>query len=152
MLDEALEISRSGGNVLLETWGLAERAEVALAMQRLDLVEACVRRSLALLEPDKQWYGLPGRLEIVRGRFAAAGHRWEEADGHFERALVVTRAFELLYDEARAHHAVATTALQRGAPGAHDQATVALGRAGALFRQVGADRDLDTVISTLARL
>ncbi|MFI5325022.1 MAG: hypothetical protein ACHQ7H_02200, partial [Candidatus Rokuibacteriota bacterium] len=127
-------------------------AEVALAMQRLDIVDACVRRSLALLDPDRQWYGLPGRLEIVRGRLAAAGLRWEEADGHFERAIAVTRAFELPYDEARAHHAMATTVLQRGAPGGRDQAVLALGRAGALFRQVGADRDLETVTSALARL
>lgn len=151
MLDEALEISRSGGNVLLESWGLTERAEVALAMQRLDIVDTCIRRSLVLLDPDKKWYGLPGRLEIVRGRFAAAGHGWEEADGHFERAIAITRAFELPYDEARAHHAVAVTLLQRGAPGGRDQATLALARAGALFRQVGAERDLETVASTLAR-
>ena len=152
MLDEAIEISRSGGNVLLEVWGLAELAEVALAMHGLDLVDACVRRSLILFDPDKQWYGLPARLEIVRGQLAAANHGWEEADGHFERAIAVTRAFELPYDEARAHHAVAMTALQRGAPGSRDHATLALGRARERFQQVGADRDLETVTSTLAHL
>ena len=152
MLDEALEISRSGGNVLLEAWGLTELAEIALAMHRLDIVDACVRRSLVLLDPEKTWYGLPGRLEIVRGQLAAAGRGWEEADGHFERAIAVTRAFELPYDEARAHHAAAMTALQRGAPGSRDQVVLALGRAGALFRQAGADRDLDAVTGALARL
>ena len=68
MLNEAIELSKSGGNVLLETWGLTELAEVALAMHRLDTVDACVRRSLILLEPDKQWCGLPGALAIVRGQ------------------------------------------------------------------------------------
>ena len=93
--------------MLLEAWGLTELAEVALAMHRPDIVDTCIRRSLALLDPDKKWYGLPGRLEIVRGRFAADNHGWDEADGHFERAIAVTRAFELPYDEARAHHAAA---------------------------------------------
>lgn len=151
-LDEALELARTGGNVLLEAWGLTELAEVALAMHRPDIVDTCIRRSLALLDPDKKWYGLPGRLEIVRGRFAADHHGWDEAAGHFERAIAVTRAFELPYDEARAHHAAAVTILQRGAPGGREQAALALGRAEALFRQVGAERDLASVTGALARL
>jgi hypothetical protein len=44
------------------------------------------------------------------------------------------------------------TALQRGAPGSRDHATLALGRARERFQQVGADHDLETVTSTLARL
>jgi tetratricopeptide (TPR) repeat protein len=152
MLNEAIELSKSGGNVLLETWGLTELAEVALAMHRLDTVDACVRRSLILLEPDKQWCGLPGALEIVRGQLATSHHDWEEAHGHFERAIAVTRAFELPYDEARAHHALAMTALQRGSAEDRDHATRALERARELFQQVRADHDLETVASTLARL
>ena len=151
-LDEALELARTGGNVLLEAWGLTELAEVALAMHRPDIVDTCIRRSLALLDPDKKWYGLPGRLEIVRGRFAADNRGWDEADGHFERAIAVTRAFELPYDEARAHHAAALAILQRGAAGGREQAALALGHAEVLFRQVGAERDLETVAGTLARL
>jgi tetratricopeptide (TPR) repeat protein len=152
MLNEAVEISRSGGNVLLETWGLTELAEVALAMHRLDTVDACVRRSVVLLDPDSKWYGLSGTLEIVRGQLATAHRDWDEANGHFERAIAVTRAFELPYDEARAHHALAMTALQRGTAEDRDHATRALERARELFQEAGADRDLETVASTLARL
>jgi len=152
MLDEALELSRGGGNVLLESWGLTELAEVALAMQRLDSVDACIRRSLVLLDPDKKWYGLPAALEIVRGRLAAARLDWQEANGHFGRAIALTHAFELPYDEARAHHALAMTALQRGSAEDRDQARPALERAAELFRQAGAERDLETVAGALARL
>ena len=152
MLNEAVELARSGGNVLLETWGLTELAEVALAMQRLDTVDACVRRSLVLLDPDKKWYGLPASLEILRGQLASIRRDWEEAHGHFERAIAITRAFELPYDEARALHALGSTALQRGSAEGRDRATRALERARELFQHVGADRDLEAVASALARL
>jgi class 3 adenylate cyclase/tetratricopeptide (TPR) repeat protein/ABC-type phosphate transport system ATPase subunit len=152
MLNEAVELSRSGGNVLLETWGLTELAQVALAMHRLDTVDACVQRSVVLLDPDRKWYGLSGTLEIVRGQLATIHRDWGEANGHFERAIAVTRAFELPYDEARAHHALALTALQRGSAEDREHATRALERARELFQQVSADRDLEAVASTLARL
>lgn len=152
MLNEALDISRRGGNVLLETWGLIEQAEIALAMQRLDTVETCVHRGLVLLDPARKWYGLPSALEIVRGQLAARRHNWEEANGHFERAIAVTHAFQLPYDEARAHHALAMTALQRGLTDDHNRAGQALERARELFQQVGADRDLETVAGALAHL
>jgi hypothetical protein len=64
----------------------------------------------------------------------------------------VTRAFELPYDEARAHHALALTALQRGSADDRDRATRALGRARELFQLISADRDLEAVASALARL
>ena len=152
MLNEALEISRSGGNVLLETWGLIELAEVAFEMHDMDTVDACIRRSLVLLDPNKTWYGLPGALETIRGRFAAIQQRWEDASCYFERAIVVTRAFELPYDEAGAHHARAMAVLQRGFATDRDAATRALRRAKELFQEVGAERDVETVASTLARL
>jgi uncharacterized protein HemY len=95
---------------------------------------------------------LPSTLEIVRGQLAATHHDWEEANGHFERAIAVTQAFELPYDEARAHHALAMTALQRGSADNRNRARHALERARELFQQIGADRDLETVAGALAHL
>jgi tetratricopeptide (TPR) repeat protein len=153
MLNEALDISRSGGNVLLETWALAELAEVALAIHRPDTADACIRRSLVLLQPDRKWYGLPGALETVRGRLAALRGRWAEANDHFERAIAVTRAFGLPYDEARAHLARGTAAPQRDASAEDlESAARALEQARDLFRQVGADHELESVARAVARL
>jgi class 3 adenylate cyclase/tetratricopeptide (TPR) repeat protein len=152
MLNEALEISRSGGNVLLEIWGLTGLAEAALGMERLDIVDACVGRALVLLDAGGKGSGLPGGLEILRGQLASARRGWVEARGHFEQAIAVTRAFELRYDEARAHQGLAMMTLRDGSAEGHAHAVEALRRARGLFQQVGADRDLEAVGGTLARL
>jgi class 3 adenylate cyclase/tetratricopeptide (TPR) repeat protein len=152
MLNEALEISRSGGNVLLEIWGLTGLAEAALGMERLDIVDACVGRALVLLDAGRKGSALPGGLEIVRGHLASARREWAEARGHFEQAIAVTRAFELRYDEARAHQGLAMMTLRDGSAEGHAHAVEALRRARGLFQQVGADRDLEAVGGTLARL
>jgi len=152
MLNEALEISRSGGNVLLEIWGLTGLAEAALGMERLDIVDACVGRALALQDADRAGNGLPGALGIVRGQLASARRDWAEARGHFEQAIAVTRAFELRYDEARAQQGLGMMRLRDGSADGHAQAVDALRRARGLFQQVGADRDLEAVGGALARL
>jgi tetratricopeptide (TPR) repeat protein len=152
MLNEALEISRSGGNVLLEIWGLTGLAEAALGMERLDIVDACVGRALALQDADRAGNGLPGALGIVRGQLASARRDWAEARGHFEQATAVTRAFELRYDEARAQQGLGMMRLRDGSADGHAQAVDALRRARGLFQQVGADRDLEAVGGALARL
>jgi tetratricopeptide (TPR) repeat protein len=152
MLNEALEIARSGGNVLLEIWGLTGLAEAALGMERLDIVDACVGRTLVLLDAGRKGSALPGGLEIVRGHLASARREWAEAKGHFEQAIAATRAFELRYDEARAHQGLAMIALRDGSAEGHAHAVEALRRARGLFQQVGADRDLEAVGGTLARL
>ena len=152
MLNEALEISRSGGNVLLEIWGLTGLAEAALGMERLEIADACVGRALVLLDAGRKGSALPGGLEIVRGHLASARREWAEARGHFEQAIAVTRAFELRYDEARAHQGLAMIALRDGSAEGHAHAVEALRRARGLFQQVGADRDLEAVGGTLARL
>lgn len=152
MLTEALEISRSGGNVLLEIWGLTGLAETALGMERLDIVDACVGRALALLDAARAGNGLPGALGIVRGQLASARLDWAEARGHFEQAIAVTRAFELRYDEARAQQGLGMMRLRDGSADGHAQAVDALRRARGLFQHVAADRDLEAVGGALARL
>jgi tetratricopeptide (TPR) repeat protein len=101
-LQRALDISHAGGNVLDELWVLPVLAELQLRTGAPDQAAETVRRAFELIDPDRNWYGLPAPLYLARGRVAQARGELQDAADCYRQAVEINRKWQLPWDEAKA--------------------------------------------------
>jgi len=132
-LQRALSISHDGGNVLYELWALPILAELQLRNGDVDRAAESVGRAFALIEPERNWYGLPAPLHLTRGRVAQARGKLHDAADSYRQAVQINRKWQLPWDEAKALEAWGTI------PGNEQR----LGEALEIFTRLGAAREIE---------
>src|SRR5437660_1637013 len=150
-LDRALEIARTGGNVLFQCWIFPRLAECALRFGDHRAAAQAVQNGFRLLTPGEDWRGLPASLHLARGQVAAGEQRWSEAEADFEMALALNRLYTCVPDEARTLVAWVRMRLARGRPDDGAGAREQLGAAAATVGATGAACDLEEVKALLGR-
>ena len=142
LLRPSLEICRNGGNVLFQLWVLPALAEVCLETGRLDEARRCVGDATRLMVPGRNWYGLPGGVDLVRAMLATVERRWDEAEQTFERAVEINQRYALPFDEARTLAAWGRMHLARGVAGDRAHARDRLGEALEIFERLEATGEI----------
>jgi class 3 adenylate cyclase/tetratricopeptide (TPR) repeat protein len=144
LLLRSLDISRRGGNVLVELWALPTLAELYVKTGRTDLAADQVRRGFDLLEPNRGWYGLPAPLWLARGMLASTQGGWDEAARAFEHAISINRQYGLPYDEAKVLREYGRMYAARDGEGDPARAAVKREESAKLFEAVGA-QDIERI-------
>ena len=134
LLLKSLAICRNGGNVLFELWVLPALTELYLETGRREMAAEYVERGFELLEPDRNWYGLPALIHLANGMLASVFKRWDEAEASFDRAVSINRQYKLPWDEAKALYAWGVMCGQKRD---RESADNKLGEALVLFQSTG---------------
>jgi tetratricopeptide (TPR) repeat protein len=143
----SLDISRRGRNVLVELWVLPILAEMCLKAGQNSQAAEHVKRGFELLEPSRNWYGLPAPVWLVHGMLATARGRWEEAEQAFEQAIALNRQYRLPYDEAKSLGEYGLMCLNRDGKADRALARAKLEASRKLFEAVGAQRDVERILA-----
>jgi tetratricopeptide (TPR) repeat protein len=146
LLLKSLEICQNGGNILFELWVLPVLAELHLKMGQPDKAAEYVDRGLELVKPDRNWYGLPAPVHLVRAMLAAARKDWDTATDSFDKAIEINKEYQLPWDEARTLYERGLMCLARGGKGDRDEAHGDLDEALAIFQKVGARKDVEKLL------
>jgi class 3 adenylate cyclase/tetratricopeptide (TPR) repeat protein len=152
LLQRSLAICRNGGNILFQLWVLPSLAELYVETGRLNEARRCVEDAAALMASDRNWYGLPGGVDLARALVAASERKWKEAEQEFENAVAINRRYELPFDEAKALATWGRMSLLRAASGDRERARERLGAALETFQRVGAVREVEKVRAALEPL
>ena len=147
LLLRSLDISRRGGNVLVELWILPILAELYVRANQKAQAAAHVKRGFDLLEPGRNWYGLPGPVWLAHGMLASTQGRWDEATRAFEQAISINRQYRLPYDEAKALREYALMYFARNGDGDPELAHTKLQASSTLFETVGAQREVERILA-----
>jgi tetratricopeptide (TPR) repeat protein len=134
LLLKSLAICRNGGNVLFELWVLPALTELYLEMGQRESAAEYVDRGFELLEPNRNWYGLPALMHLANGLIASAHKKWDEAESSFDTAVSINQQYKLPWDEAKALYAWGGMSAQKRD---RESAHVKLDEALAIFQRIG---------------
>jgi tetratricopeptide (TPR) repeat protein len=119
-----------------------------LANNRLDEAQATATEAVKRCREEPNLDDLPDALRIA-GMVAAAAGRVDEARGHFEEALAVTKQMETPYSGARALYEYGRMLAQQGdAGGARERFQAAL----SIFERLGARPYIESTRAALEAL
>jgi len=127
---------------------LAALARAYVEVDDLDRAEETAGRALTLAEERHQRLYVP-EVRRVQGMILARQERWEGAKSSFEEAISLARAMSYPYAEARALYEYGVLRSRQGEP---SQARERLEEALAIFRQLGAGKDVERTEEKLAAL
>ena len=145
LLQRSLEISQRGGNVLVELWALPALAEMYVKTGQIAQASQHVNRGLGLLDPERNWYGLPAPLWLTQGMLASAEGRWSDAIRAFDEAIMLNRQYRLPYDEAKVLREYASMHLARAGEDDAEHARDKLKASSKLFETAGAEREVSAL-------
>jgi DNA-binding CsgD family transcriptional regulator/tetratricopeptide (TPR) repeat protein len=138
-LEERVATAARCGAVKFEVNLRAEVALIDAERGRLDEAEQQLSRCRAVLAAGEDWLGVGGRVALAEAVLAAAKHRSEDSEGHFEVAVETFRRMTLPWDEAEAYELWARAGA-RFLRGRNRRAFVSekIGAARLIYKRIGA--------------
>jgi len=112
-----------------------------------ELAKQDTQRGFDLLEPGRNWYGLPAPVWLAHGMLASTQGRWDEATRAFEQAISINRQYRLPYDEAKVLREYGLMYLARHGDGDPELAHTKLQASSTLFETVGAQREVERILA-----
>jgi tetratricopeptide (TPR) repeat protein len=149
---ESLNICRKGGNLLFTLWVLPAMAELQIKLDKLNVARNYLDDCFELLEPGRNWYGLPGDTYRANGILTTRLEEWKEAEASFEQAVAINRNYGMPWDEAKTHYQWGKMFLRRNARGDKTVAEERFSRALALFEEVEAQKEIEKASLALEQL
>jgi hypothetical protein len=148
----SLDICRQGGNVIFELWVLPALCELYLRSGDVSKAKDCSNNGFKLLKADRQWFGLPGAMFLTQAMIDVKVNDWKAAQQSFEKAVEISRQYELVWDEAKANLEIAHMQLAKSQADSKERAQESLAAAKDLFRKAGAQKDYEMALGTLNQL
>src|SRR4029077_13536289 len=117
--------------------GLVMLGEQSQAGQLYPLVRALVGTGAVALWPIFRF------TQTIAGIAAAAAHRWEAAEDHFQTALQQAESFPHRLEQAEIRRFHAMMLMDRGAPGEREKAQTLLAEAQETYPRIGMPRHIE---------